>query len=71
MAGINGFGYGSCGDCLVGHWHGCLARALPEEPPVGSPVFALHGAAEAGAAERVVQGQRGAARALGRGQCPA
>lgn len=67
MGGLNGFGYGSCGDCLVGHWHGCLARALPEEPPVGSPVFALHGAAEAGAAEWVVWGQRGAARALGQG----
>lgn len=67
MGGLNGFGYGSCGDCLVGHWHGCLARALPEEPPVGCPVFALHGAAEAGAAEWVVRGQRAAARALGWG----
>lgn len=66
VGGVNGFGYGSCGDCLVGHWH--LARTLAEEPPVGRPVFALHGAAEA---ERVVRGQRGAARALGQGQRPA
>lgn len=70
VASVNGFGYGSCGDCLVGHWHGRLARALAEEPPVGCPVFALHGGAEA-AAEWVMQRQRAAARTLGRGQCPA
>lgn len=71
VAGINGFGQWSCGDCLVGQWHGGLARALAEEPPVGGPVFALQGATETGGAERVVQGQRAAARALGWRQCPA
>lgn len=71
VAGINGFGQWSCGDCLVGQWHGGLARALAEEPPVGGPVFALQCATETGGAERVVQGQRVAARALGWRQCPA
>lgn len=71
VASVNGFGYGSCGDCLVGHWHGRLARALAEEPPVGCPVFALHGGAEAAAAEWVMQRQCAAARTLGWGQCPA
>lgn len=72
VASVNGFWYGSCGDCLVGHWHGRLARALAEEPPVGRPVFALHGGAEAAAAaERVMQRQRAAARTLRWGQCPA
>lgn len=70
VAGINGFGQWSCGDCLVGQWHGGLARALAEEPPVGGPVFALQGATETGGAERVVQGQRVAARDLGWWQCP-
>lgn len=54
VASINGFGQWSCGDCLVGQWHGGLARALAEEPPVGGPVFALQGATETGGAERVV-----------------
>lgn len=71
VAGVNGFGQWSCGDCWVGQWHGGLARALAEEPPVGGPVFALQGATETGGAERVVQGQRVAARALGWRQCPA
>jgi len=76
VGGVNGFGYGSSGDSLVGHWHGILAGALAEEPPVGRPVFALHGAADGGAAERVMRGRRpqgGAARqqCLGVAHCPA
>ena len=75
VGGVNGFGYGSSGDSLVGHWHGILAGALAEQPPVGRPVFALHGAADGCAAERVMCGrpQRGAAREqrLGVAHCPA
>lgn len=63
MGGLNGFWYGSGGDCLVGQWHGRLAGALAEKPPVGCPVFALHGGGDGGAAEGV--GVLGAARALG------
>lgn len=40
MAGFIGFWDGSSWHRLVGHWHGCLDWALPEEPPVGCSVFA-------------------------------
>ena len=71
MGGVNGFGYGSSGDSLVGHRiHGVLVGALAEQTPVGSSVFALHGAADGRAAERVMGG---AAREQGLGvaHCPA
>jgi len=64
VAGLTGFWDGSSWHRLVGHWHGCLAWALPEEPPVGRPVFAAdrgHG----GTAEGQGQGP-----ASGRAQCP-
>lgn len=54
VGGFNGFGDGSSYHWWVGHWHGRLAGALPEETPVGSPVFALDGGGDGGAA----QGQR-------------
>lgn len=64
MAGLAGFRDGPPWHWLVGHWHGCLDGALPEEPPVGRPVFAAdrgHG----GTAEGQRQGPAGS-----RAQCP-
>lgn len=64
MAGLTGFWDGSSWHWLVGHWHGCLDWALPEEPPIGRPVFAAdrgHG----GTAEGQGQGS-----ASGCPQCP-
>lgn len=40
MAGLTGLWDGSSWHWLVGHWHGGLDRALPEQPSVGRPVFA-------------------------------
>lgn len=64
VAGLTGFWDGSSWHWLVGHWHGCLDWALPEEPPIGCPVFAAdrgHG----GTAEGQGQGP-----ARGHAQCP-
>lgn len=66
MGGINGFGDRSSCHWWVGHWHGCLAGALPEETPVGGPVFALDGGGNGGAAQG--QGERSARPWC---QCPA
>lgn len=66
MGGINGFCDGSSWHRWVGHWHGRLAGALPEETPVGSPVFALDGGGHGGAAQG--QGERSARPWC---QCPA
>ena len=64
VAGLIGFWDGSSWHWLVGHWHGCLDWAQPEEPPIGRPVFAAdrgHG----GTAEGQGQGP-----ASGCAQCP-
>lgn len=64
MAGLTGFWDWSSWHRLVGHWHGCFDWALPEEPPIGCPVFAAdrgHGGTAEG------QGQ-GPARACA--ECP-
>lgn len=42
MAGLTGFWDGSSWHWLVGHWHGCLDWALPEQPSIGCPVFAAN-----------------------------
>lgn len=64
MAGLSGFWDGSSRHWLVGHWHGRLDWTLPEEPPVGCPVFAADGG-HGGAAEGQGQGP-----ADGSAQCP-
>lgn len=66
VGGLNGFGDGSSWHWGVGHWHGRLAGALPEETPVGGPVFALDGGGHGGAAQG--QGKRSARPWC---QCPA
>lgn len=40
MAGITGFWDGSSWHWLVGHWHGSLQWALPEQSSIWCPVFA-------------------------------
>lgn len=63
VAGLSDFSDGSSWHWLVGHWHGWLDWALPEEPSVGCPVFAAdrgHGST----AER-----KGQVPASGRTQC--
>lgn len=55
MARLIGFWDGSSWCWLVGQWHGCLDWALPEEPPVGRPVFAPDGG-HGGTAEGQRQG---------------